>query len=193
MPEKIILASSSVYRKALLQRLFANFSCESPAIDETRKDNEHAMALVRRLAVEKAACIARRHASGLIIGSDQTATLGAALLGKPGDLGEARRQLTEMSGRPVDFLTGLCLFNARNGRYQADVIACRVRFRPLTAAEIDNYLSRERPLQCAAAFKAEQLGIALVEGMDCSDPTALIGLPLIRLCEMLRGEGLRLP
>ena len=193
MPEKIILASSSISRKALLQRLFTDFSCESPDIDETRKDNEAAPALVRRLAIEKAARVAGRHAAGLVIGSDQVAALGDALLGKPADLAEARRQLTEMSGRAVDFLTGLCLLNARSGRCQADVIACRVRFRPLTPAEIDNYLSREAPLQCAATFKAEQLGIALIEGMDCSDPTALIGLPLIRLGEMLRGEGLTLP
>ena len=193
MPEKIILASSSIARRALLQRLFADFSCESPDVDETRKDNEAAPALVRRLAIEKAARVAGRHDAGLIIGSDQVAALGGALLGKPADLEEARRQLSAMSGRAVDFLTGLCLLNAQSGRCQADVITCRVRFRPLTPAEIDNYLSREAPLQCAAAFKAEQLGIALIEGMDCSDPTALIGLPLIRLGEMLRGEGLAVP
>ncbi len=191
--KKIILASSSVYRKTLLQRLLVNFSCESPDIDETRGDNETATELAGRLAVEKAARVAGRHASGLIIGSDQVAVLDSRLLGKPGDFSEARRQLAAMSGRQVDFHTGLCLFNAGSGRYQADVITYSVRFRPLTAEDIEHYLSRERPLHCAASFKAEQLGIALVEEMEGNDPTALIGLPLIRLCQMLRGEGLQLP
>ncbi len=149
--------------------------------------------MVKRLAAEKATCVACSYREGLIIGSDQAAEGPSGILGKPENLEDAKRQLKEMSGKTVNFHTALCLLNAEDHSLEVDSCLYRVTFRALSAQEIDDYLYKERPLQCAASFRSEKLGVALVEKMEGDDPTALIGLPLIRLCQMLRNQGIKLP
>jgi MAF protein len=158
-------------------------------VDETPLPGESARDLVARLASNKAAAIAAELAEGLVIGSDQVALLGSRILGKPGTEQRACDQLAELSGNEVLFLTGLCLINARTDRQQLVVAETPVRFRNLSGGEISDYVSRERPLDCAGAFKSEGLGIALFERIGGDDPNALIGLPLIELCRMLSCEG----
>lgn len=190
----IVLASSSVFRRALLERLQLPFSCRSPAVNETAEAGESPRHLVQRLAGEKAQTVARRcEGPALVIGSDQVATLGNAILGKPGTAEAAIRQLQRMRGRRLEFLTGLCLINTATGTRQIDVVPFTVTFRNYSDTEIKRYVTREEPLQCAGSFRSESLGITLVESFSGSDPTALIGLPLIRLSEMLRHEGVELP
>jgi len=185
----LILASSSLYRRELLQRLTQAFICQSPALDESPLANEDAEPLVRRLAEAKARAIADAGGSGLIIGSDQAAVMNGKIIGKPGNHAAAVRQLQQASNNKLLFLTGLCVLNSETGQAQVDCIPCKVRFRDLDDALIERYLQREQAYNCAGAFKSEGLGIALLASMETSDPTALIGLPLIRLAQMLENEG----
>jgi septum formation protein len=149
--------------------------------------------MVQRLALEKARSVARTCHSGLVIGSDQCAVLGDAILGKPGDEEQAFSQLSDSSGKTVVFHTGLCLLNADTGHFQLDDVLYQVQFRTLSDRQIRHYLQREQPFNCAGSFKSEALGITLFEAMSGEDPTALIGLPLIRLTSMLAAEGIELP
>lgn len=189
----LILASSSPYRKALLQRLGLDFTAVSPDVDETAEPGETPEVTVQRLAAAKAAAVAAAHPGTLIIASDQIAVLNGEVLTKPGSRDQARQQLEAMAGHRVAFLTGLCVLNTARARKQTACIPFAVTFRRYTAAEIERYLDADTPYDCAGSFKSEQLGIALVEEMEGPDPTALIGLPLIRLAQMLREEGLSIP
>jgi MAF protein len=189
----LVLASSSIYRQQLLQRLQLEFTCCSPDIDESRQPGETARQLVCRLAVAKAQALAPRFAQHLIIGSDQVALLGEQILGKPLDLERARAQLLAASGRSVTFLTGVALLNSASGKLQVDCVPFTVHFRQLDEPAITRYLLAEQPFDCAGSFKSEGLGISLFRSTEGSDASSLIGLPLIRLSEMLRQEGLQLP
>lgn len=186
---KLVLASTSPFRKELLQRLGLAFETASPETDETRLPGEPAVSLVQRLAEAKARAVADRFPHALIIGSDQVAVLGEGILGKPGDHSRALAQLKAASGKEVVFQTGLCLLNAATGNAQVDVVEFRVTFRDLSDTQIENYLRREQPYNCAGSFKSEGLGIALFERMQGEDPNALIGLPMIRLISMLAMQG----
>lgn len=190
MTKPLLLASSSPFRRALLERLGLAFSSASPDIDETRRDGEPVEQLVKRLSEAKARALARTHPDALIIGSDQVACIDERVLGKPGTRERAIEQLSMASGRTLTFLTGLCLLNASSGRAQVICEPFRAHFRSLTRAEIEGYLDREEPYNCAGSFKSEGLGIALFERLEGDDPNALIGLPMIRLIGLLRNEGL---
>ncbi|WIO75471.1 nucleoside triphosphate pyrophosphatase [Porticoccaceae bacterium LTM1] len=189
----LVLASSSPYRKSLLDRLSIPYTCQSPEIDESPKRNETPLELVRRLSREKAAALQATHPNHLIIGSDQVAELNGQIITKPGCFENARLQLKEQSGNSVRFHTGLCVLNSSNGESETDVVTTTASFRTLSDSEIERYLYKEEPFDCAGSFKCEQLGISLLESMLGPDPTALIGLPLIRLCEMLRNQGIQAP
>ncbi|MBK1653431.1 Maf family protein [Allochromatium vinosum] len=189
-PVPLILASTSPYRRALLERLGLPFSTAAPDVDERPHPGESPADLVRRLAEAKARAVAVKHPDALIIGSDQVACLDDAILGKPGDHHTAIAQLERASGRCVLFLTGLCVLDARSGQTQTLVEPFRVHFRVLSRARIEGYLERERPYDCAGSFKSEGLGIALFERLEGDDPAALIGLPLIRLIPLLETAGL---
>lgn len=189
MNQKIILASSSPYRRELLAKLGLTFQWQSPDIDERPSPGESPEALVIRLAQEKARAIARTHDDALIIASDQVAVLNGQILGKPGNHANAVKQLNAASGQPVKFLTSLALLNSHSGGIQIEVVPFTVHFRPLTASEIENYLQKEQPYNCAGSFKSEALGIALFDRLEGDDPNTLIGLPLIRLIRMLKNEG----
>lgn len=193
MPKTLVLASTSIYRRELLERLQLPFVTAAPNIDETRLVNESAQAMVKRLAQEKAAAMANSYPNALIIGSDQCAVLGEQILGKPGTYEKAVEQLQASSGQTVEFLTGLCLYDSNTGEFQLDVVPFQVEFRTLQNTEIENYLLREQPYNCAGSFKSEGLGISLFKRLRGDDPTALIGLPLIRLCAMLRECGYHIP
>jgi septum formation protein len=188
----LILASTSPFRKELLGRLMLPFDTATPDVDESRMQHEPAIELVRRLAEAKARAVGATHA-GLIIGSDQVATHGETILGKPGDHATAMQQLRQLSGEHVTFLTGLCLLNSTTGEAQLDVVPFSVVFRQLEDEQIDRYLRHDQPYNCAGSFKSEGLGITLFERMEGDDPTALIGLPLIRLTGMLARAGIKLP
>jgi len=190
LPLPLVLASTSPFRKELLNRLQIPFDTYAPQVDETPQPQESPTDLVRRLAELKARAAQTLYSQALIIGSDQVAVLGDKIFGKPDSHAQAVEQLAAISGNPLDFLTGLCLFNTRDNRIHVDMIRFRVQFRPLTPIQIENYLQKERPYNCAGSFKSEGLGIALLEGISGNDPTALIGLPLIRLIKMLEQEGL---
>ena len=193
MPDQpIILASTSVFRRDLLSRLQIPFAVAKPDIDETVLAGEAPERTALRLAEGKARAVAERHPDALIIGSDQVASLDNQAFGKPGNHEKAVRQLKMMRGRTVNFFTGLCLFNARTGVIHRRGVPTLVTFRILSDAEIENYLIRERPYNCAGSAKSEGLGIALIARMEGEDPNALIGLPLIALCELLRLEGVRI-
>lgn len=187
---KLILASSSIYRRELLKRLQLPFEVEAPEVDETPLPNEAPQHTALRLAQAKARKVAERHADALIIGCDQVATLDGMQLGKPLTHDNAVRQLRLMRGRCVTFHSALCLFNAASGHMQAEDVVYEVQFRQLGDEQIERYLRKEQPYHCAASAKSEGLGIALIEWMRGDDPNALIGLPLIRLIEMLRNEGI---
>jgi len=184
----LILASSSPYRRALLRRLNLPFSVESPDIDERPRPDETPLDLALRLAGEKAAVIAARHPGALVIGSDQVAVFEGAPIGKPGSFEAARAQLRQFGGRDVLFHTALCVTDGR--RRLLEQVPTECRFLALDEARIEHYLRVEQPFDTAGSAKAEQLGVALMEHMRSDDPTALIGLPLIALCRMLRAFGL---
>lgn len=182
----LILASSSQYRRKLLSRLQLPFESHSPDIDESPKSGESPEDMVKRLSEEKARALARQYNNHFIIGSDQVAVLGANVLTKPGGFDAAFEQLNSQSGKRVLFLTGLALLNTNTNIIQVDMITTEVAFRQLTNQEITDYLNQDEPYDCAGSFKSEGLGITLFEGIYGTDPTALVGLPLIRLGEMLR-------
>lgn len=184
--KKLILASSSQYRRKLLSRLQLPFESHSPDIDESPRPGEHPAAMVTRLSEEKARALARQYNNHLIIGSDQVAVLGTNVLTKPGSFEAAFEQLSSESGKRVKFLTGLALLNTSNDTIEVDMVTTEVAFRQLTDLEITNYLHQDEPYDCAGSFKSEGLGITLFEGIYGTDPTALVGLPLIRLGQMLR-------
>jgi septum formation protein len=185
----LILASSSAYRRELLSRLQLPFTADVPDIDESPQPGETPSATALRLAREKAAAVAWRHPGSLVIGSDQVATLDNLQIGKPGNHANALAQLQRMRGREVIFHTALCLWDGRNGSHQVEDIRTAVKFRDLPDAELDAYLRIEQPYDCAGSAKNEALGIAILERIDSSDPTALTGLPLIALTGMLRKAG----
>lgn len=186
----IVLATSSPYRRALLERLGLPFEHLAPDADETPRDGESAHARAVRLAEAKARALVASRPRALIIGADQVAVLDGEMLRKPGGHEQTVRQLVRASGRRVDFLTGLCLLDAGSGRIQCDVVPYAVVFRRLSRAQIEVYARREKPYDCAGGFKAEGLGVSLFQRMEGGDPTALIGLPLIRLIDMFENEGL---
>ncbi len=190
---RLVLASSSPYRRELLARLRLDFKTHSPDIDESPLPGEAAPALALRLATAKAEAVASRYPESLIIGSDQVALSGNLLVNKPGNHAAAAAQLREMSGRAITFYTALCLLNAKTGRQQTTLVPVTVTMRALGDAEIERYLAAETPYDCAGSARIEAFGITLVEKISGDDPNALIGLPLIELCRMLRHEGLELP
>lgn len=190
---RLLLASSSPYRRELLSRLQLAFETDAPHIDETAHPAETPSQLVRRLAHEKALALAGTHLDHLIIGSDQVAVLGQQILGKPHTHQRATQQLRACSGNSVSFLTGLALLDSRDGTVQVDCIHFTVHFRDLTEQQIDRYLKTEQPYDCAGSFKAEGLGVSLFRATEGSDATSLIGLPLIRLVSMLNEAGVEIP
>jgi MAF protein len=187
----LVLGSTSPFRRELLGKLGIAFEVASPNIDERPQENETPEALVRRLSREKALAVARTFPRHLIIASDQVAVIDGHILGKPGSHENATRQLQSASGKTVEFLTGLCLYNSKSEHLQLDVVPFRVVFRKLDDADIEHYLQREKPYNCAGSFKSEGLGIALFQRLEGDDPNSLIGLPLIRLIDMLKAEGLQ--
>ena len=187
---RIVLASGSPYRRQLLARLNLEFTVCSPDIDESPQEKEAAPDLALRLAEDKARAAAASYPNALIVGSDQVAVLDGQKLGKPGNHEKARAQLRAASGKSLCFHTALCLLNTDSGEAQHALVPCTVVFRALSEEMIEGYLRQERPYDCAGAFKSEGLGIALLESMSTEDPTALIGLPLIRLSHMLMKEGI---
>ncbi|MCE3285949.1 MAG: maf protein [Steroidobacteraceae bacterium] len=189
----LILASTSRYRRALLGRLGLPFDCVAPQVEEARQPGESPVAMAARLARLKAEAVSRLHPAAVVIGSDQVALRGSDVLGKPGTVERCREQLQRSSGRDVVFLTAVHVVDGPAGRAEAHVDRTTVLFRELSADEIDRYIERDRPLDCAGGFKAESLGIALFEKIDSSDPTGLTGLPLAWVCGALRRAGLRLP
>ncbi|NWL21340.1 Maf family protein [Pseudomonas umsongensis] len=189
----LLLASSSVYRRDLLARLQLPFSCSSPDIDESHRLGESAVALVKRLAEEKARALAASHTAHLIVGSDQVAVLGERIVGKPHTFEKAREQLLAASGASVTFLTGLALLNSQTGHCQVDCIPFTVHMRTLDSERIERYLRAEQPYDCAGSFKAEGLGVSLFQSTEGPDATSLVGLPLIRLVDMLLTEGVQIP
>jgi len=190
MPEPgLILASSSPFRRMLLERLGHPFDVVSPDVDETPLPGESARTLVERLARDKALRVAAQHPQALVIGSDQVAMHGQRIVGKPHTRENAIAQLREASGTCVTLYTGLALVNTASGNVRSEVVPYTVCYRKLDDELITRYLEREQPYQCAGSLRAEGLGIALLESFEGEDPNALIGLPLIRLVRMLEAEG----
>ena len=185
-----MLGSTSRYRRELLARLGLPFEVAAPDVDETPLPGESAVATALRLSEAKARAVAARYRDALVIGSDQVADCDGRAVSKPGDRTNAQRELRALSGRTIVFHTGIALVDAASGRCQREMVDVASVFRALTDAEIDNYLDREAPYDCAGAVKSEALGIALFERITSDDPTALVGLPLIALCRMLRAEGI---
>ncbi len=185
---QLVLASTSPYRRELLQKLDVPFECAAPEVDELPLPGESPRQLVLRLAQAKAQALATRFPDHLIIGSDQVCVLGGKITGKPHTVENARLQLREASGHVVTFYTGLAVYNSAKGHLQTECEPFDVHFRHLTDAEINRYVQKEQPLNCAGSFKSEGLGITLFERLEGRDPNTLIGLPLISLCKMLRHE-----
>ncbi len=196
-PPSLILASTSTYRRQLLERLRTPFTCAAPGVDETRGSDERPLALVVRLARAKASAVALQHPDAWVIGSDQvavrTAAEGEMILGKPGTELLCIEQLRASSGQTLSFLTAVAVVRNSGSLLHEFVDTTRVTFRPLDGATIARYVTREAPLDCAGGFKSEGLGITLCESIDSVDPSALIGLPLIRLSSVLRSVGFELP
>jgi septum formation protein len=190
-PLPLVLASTSPFRKSVLERLHKPFKSFAPKVDESPLLNEVPAKLVQRLAELKANSAQSSYPQALIIGSDQVAVIDDKILGKPGNHEQAIKQLTFASGKQVDFLTGLCLLNTKTSQSQTDIVRFSVKFRQLTLNQIDNYLRKDKPYNCSGSFKSEGLGIALLDQMFGNDPTAIIGLPLIRLVRMLEVEGIK--
>lgn len=187
MSKTLVLASTSPFRKEILSRLHIAFETFAPLVDESPLENESPSQLVTRLSILKAKSVKSERA--LVIGSDQVAVIdNNTILGKPGNHEQAVKQLNQVSGKQVDFLTGLSVINTETDKIQTDVVHFGVKFRPLTSTQIENYLKVDKPYNCAGSFKSEGLGIALLDRMIGSDPTSIIGLPLIRLVRMLEAE-----
>ena len=189
-PPRLILGSTSRYRRELLERLRLPFTVESPGVDETPLAGEGPAAMAQRLALAKAHAVARLHPDAVVIGSDQVADLDGTAIGKPGSHERAFEQLRSMSGRSVVFQTAVAVVCAASGFADSALAPVRVRFRTLSDAQIERYLRLEQPYDCAGSAKSEALGIALLESIESDDPTALIGLPLIRTCALLRAAGI---
>src|SRR6218665_2222094 len=189
----VVLGSTSRYRRELLQRLNLRFQVAAPAVDETPQPGEAPRALALRLALAKARAVAQQHPEAPVIGADQVADLAGAPLGKPGQHQRAVQQLRQMRGQAVAFQTAGAVVCAATGFEQWDLACVQVQFRALSDAEIERYLRAEQPYDCAGSAKSEGLGIALLDAIHSDDPTALMGLPLIRTCRMLRAAGLTLP
>ena len=189
-PVTLVLASTSPYRRELLSRLGLPFSVASPDTDESPRPGEAAETLALRLAEAKARAVAPAYPQALIIGSDQVAIANGKIYGKPGTHERAVAQLQELSGQSVNFYTALCLYDSRNDSRQICGVPTQVKFRSLSNSEIDNYLAREPAYNCAGSAKSEGLGIALLDSLSGDDPNALVGLPLIALCAMLRQAGM---
>ncbi len=192
MSYPIILASSSPFRREVLSKIIEKFDIYSPEIDETRLQDENIEVYVKRLAVEKAKAVAIKHDSGLIIGSDQSAVVDNNIIGKPKNHEDAVTQLLNSSGKTVTFYTSICLFDACDNSYKVDIDKFHVSFRQLSREQIENYLSIEKPYNCAGSFKSEGLGIALFSKMEGTDPNSLIGLPLIKLIDMFNSKGINI-
>jgi len=188
-PMDIILASTSLYRRRLLERLKLSFRCMPPEIEEISLPGETPAAMAKRLALLKAESIAKRYPGAIVIGSDQVAVIEDSILGKPGSFDRAREQLRSSSGRAVQFHTAVALVGLDRGVERLHVEPFNVRFRMLNDIQITNYLRREQPYDCAGSFKIEGLGIALFEALTGNDPTSLEGLPLIKLTELLTEVG----
>ena len=189
-PVTLVLASTSPYRRELLSRLGLPFSVASPDTDESPRPGEAAEALALRLAETKARAVAPAYPQALIIGSDQVAIANGKIYGKPGTHERAVAQLQELSGQSVNFYTALCLYDSRNDSRQICGVPTQVKFRSLSNSEIEHYLAREPAYNCAGSAKSEGLGIALLDSLSGDDPNALVGLPLIALCAMLRQAGM---
>ena len=187
---RLILGSTSVYRRALLHRLRLPFEVVAPQVDESHRPAEAPQALALRLALEKARDVAARHPGAVVIGADQVADLAGQAMGKPGDHARAVAQLQALCGQWVTFHTAVAVLRPDTGFEQVQVAPVRVRFRALSDADIERYLALEQPYDCAGSAKCEALGIALLEAVESDDPTALVGLPLIRTCRMLREAGI---
>lgn len=185
----ILLASSSIFRQELLAKLGLPFYAASPDIDESPKPGESPEQLCQRLAIEKAQALATQYPGHLIIGSDQVALLEGIKLGKPGTATNAIQQLRSASGKAVNFYTSVCLLEAESGRFLLDMDKTVAHFRTLSDSQIEQYVKKDNPTQCAGGFKSESLGIALLEKLETEDPNALVGLPLIRLIRMLENFG----
>jgi septum formation protein len=192
MIPRLILASSSPYRRELLARLRIPFEVVLPEVDETPRNGETPQALVERLSIEKAQAVAASERGALVIGSDQVAVYNGSIVGKPHSHERAAEQLRMAAGRAVTLYTGLALVNSDTGRVQCEVIPYRVTFRALTDAQIESYLRKEQPYSCTGSVRSEGLGIALLDRFEGDDPNTLIGLPLIRLVRMLEAEGLQI-
>lgn len=188
----LVLASSSPFRKTLLKKIYPNFETASPNIDESFKANESPIELSKRLAFEKATALTPDFPNHLIIGSDQVAMLGDQQLTKPGEFNKAVQQLTRSSGKTIVFYTSLTLLNSKTHESITETDICRVHMKTLSLREIENYVLRDKPYGCAAAFKSEGLGIALFDRIEGEDPNALIGLPLIKLTNMLTTMGVKI-
>jgi len=189
-PRRVVLASTSRYRRALLERLGFPFECADPKTGEAALKNEATGQTSLRLAEAKARAAAARFPDALIIGSDQVASCDGLRLDKPGTHENAVRQLTAMSGKTAVFETAVALLDAKSNKVSTRLVPCRVTFRTLTAEAIENYLRKEKPYDCAGSAKAEGLGIALIARIETEDPTSLIGLPLIALTELLGEAGM---
>ncbi|VTU35610.1 Maf-like protein YceF [Variovorax sp. PBL-H6] len=192
MHPTVILASTSRYRRELLARLLLPFEVHPPAVDETPLPDEQPRALAERLAFEKAMAVARRFPEAVVIGSDQVADLAGEPLGKPGDHARATEQLRRMRGQTLLFQTAVAVVCQSTGFSQRELVPVRVVFRNFSDAAIERYLQAEQPYDCAGSAKSEGLGIALLDAIDSDDPTALVGLPLIRTANMLRAAGIDL-
>ena len=188
-PRLLVLASTSPYRRELLSRLRVPFETVAPDVDEAPLPDEAPPDTALRLAELKARTVGRQYQSALVIGSDQVAHIGSETFGKPGDHPNAVNQLRRLSGQTVDFVTGLCVLNTASMVSQRRNVTTRVTFRTLDENTIETYLRAEQPYNCAGSAKSEGLGITLIARMECDDPTALIGLPLIALCDLLSTEG----
>ena len=186
---KLILASTSPFRKTILEKLGVAFATVSPDIDETALSNETPQQLVERLSIAKAKAVADKVKDALVIGSDQVSVINNEIIGKPHTYENAVKQLKNASGKTVTFYTGLCLYNSATQQYQSEVVPFDVVFRDLNDQLIENYLRKEEPYNCAGSFKSEALGIVLFEKLEGEDPNTLMGLPLIRLIKMLEKEN----
>ena len=185
---KLVLASTSPFRKDILDKLGVDFDTVSPKTDETALENETPQKLVERLSIGKAKAVADLTNEALVFGSDQVSVINGEIIGKPHTHENAVQQLQNASGKTVTFYTGLCLYNSQTKSYQSEVVPFDVVFRELTLEQIDSYLKKEEPYNCAGSFKSEALGIVLFEKLEGEDPNTLMGLPLFRLVKMLENE-----